>query len=179
MKKTMIIGCGGAGKSTLSNQLHQLSGVELIHLDQFFWEPGWVEVSKDKWVEVNKTILQKEQWIIDGNYGSTMDMRLAVADTIVFLDTPTLLRLYRIIKRWWQYRGQSRPDMTVDCPERISFEFLHYILLYNKTRRPSILRKLQKNRQTKNVYILRNQQDRQLFLRAYKAAHSNVENSGD
>ena len=90
----MIIGCGGSGKTTLAKKVQEITGLELIHLDQVFWNPGWVETTGQEWIDKNKQLLSKENWIMDGNYGSTMDMRLEQADTIVFMDTPTLSRLF-------------------------------------------------------------------------------------
>ncbi len=162
----MIIGCGGSGKSTLAKKLHKITGLELIHLDQVFWTPGWIELPREEWIEQNKKILaEKDSWIIDGNYGSTMDMRLEKADAIVFMDTPTYLRLFRVIKRMIKYFGKTRPDMQKDCPERIKLQFLHYILFYNKTRRPAILKKLRSLENEKNTFILRSGKEVQSFLR--------------
>ena len=73
-------------------------------------------------------MLAGERWIIDGNYGSTMPMRIARADTVVWLDYPTSLCLGRVFKRWWRYRGTARPDMTEGCPENLNLEFLLYVL---------------------------------------------------
>ena len=166
----MVIGCGGSGKSTLSNQLHQITGLELIHLDQIFWTPGWVEMSKEEWIEKNKKILaEKDSWIIDGNYGSTMDMRLEKADTIVFMDTSTVVRLFRAIYRGIKYFGKTRPDMPTDCPERTSLEFLHYILLYNRTRRPGILKKLKALKDQKNVFIISDKKSRLALIKKVAA----------
>lgn len=151
----MIIGCGGSGKSTLAKKLHDITGIELIQLDKLFWTPGWVELPREKWIEQNKKILaEKDSWIMDGNYGSTMDMRIEKADTIIFMDTPTLVRLFRVVKRYFNYFGKTRPDLPPDCPETITFGFLHYILLFNKTRRPNILKKLQMVEKEKNVFII-------------------------
>jgi adenylate kinase family enzyme len=156
MKRIMIIGCGGSGKSTLAKQIYHLTGLELIHLDQVFFKPGWVELEMEEWVEKNIELLQKEEWIIDGNYGSTMDMRLEKADTVIFMDTPTHIRLIRVLKRGIQYFGKTRPDMALNFPEKISLDFLRYILFYNKTRRPNILQKLKLFKKKKQVFILKN-----------------------
>ena len=160
----MIIGCGGSGKSTLAKHIQQRTGLELIHLDQVFWKPGWVNDPKEVWIEKNKNLLEKESWIMDGNYGSTMDMRMKKSDTIIFMDTPTWLRLYRVLKRGIIYYGKSRPDMPRDCPERLSIEFLHYILFYNKTRRPGILGKLKERKKGQQVYIFKKQVEINNFL---------------
>lgn len=164
----MIIGCGGSGKSTLAKQIRHMIGLELIHLDQVFYKPGWVELEKVEWIEKNIELLKKEEWIIDGNYGSTMGMRLEKADTIIFMDTPTHLRLLRVLKRGIQYFGKTRPDMASNCPERISLEFLLYILFYNKTRRPNILKKIKFYEKEKQVFTLKNKKDINSFLQNLK-----------
>lgn len=165
----MIIGCGGSGKSTLAKQIYYLTKLELIHLDQVFFKPGWIELEKEEWIEKNKELLKKEEWIIDGNYGSTMDMRLEKADTVIFMDTPTHVRLIRVLKRGIQYFGKTRPDMASGCPERVSIEFLRYILFYNKTRRPNILKKLKFYEKEKQVLILKNKKAINSFLQALKS----------
>jgi adenylate kinase family enzyme len=75
-------------------------------------------------------VLEQDRWIIDGNYGSSLPLRLSRADTVVWLDYPTHLCLWRVFKRWWQYRGHARPDMTEGCPENLNLEFLHYVLVF-------------------------------------------------
>ena len=76
MERIMIIGCGGAGKSTLARQLGEKLNLPVVHLDKLFWHPGWVESEK---AEIDEKILremQKDQWIIDGNYTRTLPQRL-------------------------------------------------------------------------------------------------------
>lgn len=151
----MIIGCGGTGKSTLSKRLHQITNIPLYHLDQYFWLPNWTEIDRTQWQEINKDIIQKESWIMDGNYGSTMDMRLKAADTVIFLNRPWYVSLSRVMLRTLKSYGRTRPDMTENCPERLEWKFFHYIMMYNKTRRPNILRKLDALPKNTAVYILK------------------------
>ena len=101
---------------------------------------------------------------MDGNYGSTMDARIREADSIIFLDYPTRVCLYGAIKRWWQYRGTTRPDMVADCPERLDWQFLHYIATYRLTRRPGIMRKLAAVKEEKQVFVLPNRKATNRFL---------------
>lgn len=128
MQRVLVIGSPGAGKSTLSHALAARTGLPLFHLDKLFWLPGWVERDRDEGRAELAKVLAGERWIIDGNYGSTMPMRVARADTVVWLDYPTWLCLGRVFKRWWQYRGTARPDMTEDCPENLNLEFLLYVV---------------------------------------------------
>jgi adenylate kinase family enzyme len=104
MKRVVVIGSGGAGKSTFSRRLHAATGLPLIHLDRLFWRPGWTEMPNEEWRATNEMLVKAEAWIIDGNYGGTMDVRLAAADTIIFLDLPRLVCLYRVLKRLAAYR---------------------------------------------------------------------------
>ena len=93
MKRVMVIGCGGAGKSTFSKKLGQLTGLEVIHLDQYYWKPNWEESDKEEWNQLATQLATKPSWIMDGNYGGTMDIRIARADTIIYLDFSTLKKI--------------------------------------------------------------------------------------
>ncbi len=85
MKKIVLIGSGGAGKSTLARQLGEVLKINVYHLDALFWKPNWVGVPKDDQRNIQNKLVEKEEWIIDGNYGGTMEIRLNAADTIIFL----------------------------------------------------------------------------------------------
>jgi hypothetical protein len=74
MKRIMVIGCCGSGKSTLSLKIQRITGLPLFHLDQYYWQPNWSEPSKEKWEKIVADLANKEEWIIDGNYGGTMDL---------------------------------------------------------------------------------------------------------
>lgn len=128
MQRILVIGSPGAGKSTLAHALKQRTGLPLFHLDKLFWLPGWVERDREEGRAELAGVLAQDRWIIDGNYGSVLPMRLERADAVVWLDYPTHLCFARVFKRWWQYRGRARPDMTEGCPENLNLEFLFYVL---------------------------------------------------
>lgn len=142
MKRIMIIGCSGAGKSTLARKIGQKTGLPVIHLDQAYWKANWTETPKTEWEPQVATMALQDKWVIDGNYGSSMDIRFQRADTVIFLDRSTLTCLWRITKRIIHYYGKSRPDMAEACKERFDLEFYHYVATFNLTRRPSILKRL-------------------------------------
>lgn len=143
MQRIAIIGSPGAGKSTLARQLSARLGLPVIHLDAAYWRPGWVETPKDDWEQTVRGLTQGESWIIDGNYSRTMDIRLAAADTIIYLDFPRHLCVWRVLKRAIQYRGRTRPDMGPGCPEKLADrDFLAWVWNYPSRSRPDTLQRL-------------------------------------
>ena len=117
MQRILIIGSCGAGKSTLAIALGKKLSFPVIHLDSHYWQPGWQETEEARWQKIQHELIQGESWIIDGNYGKTMDIRLAAADAIIWLDYNRYLCLWRVLRRYLQYPGKVRPDMGVECPK--------------------------------------------------------------
>lgn len=164
VKRIAIIGSSGAGKSTLARQLGSLLAIPVIHLDKLFWQSGWIQTPRDEWNTLQKQFVEQERWIMDGNYRSSLDMRLVAADTIIFLDFPVLLCLYRVLKRRFQYAGKSRPDMNEGCPERIDWGHVKWIWNYPRDGRVSAIQKIQKYSSGREIIILRNPKRVKQFL---------------
>jgi adenylate kinase family enzyme len=160
----MIIGSGGAGKSTLSRQLGEITAIEVFHLDKLFWKPGWESISRDELVKKIEDILKQSSWIIDGNYRSTMDIRLKEADTIIYLDFSFWLCLWGIIKRRFMYRKKTRCDITEGCREKIDLEFFLWVLNFRRKNRNEILQKINFNSNEKKVYIFKNRKEVAKFI---------------
>ena len=164
MKRLMVIGCCGSGKSTFSKKLQEITKLPLIHLDQCYWLPNWEEPGKESWSTIMIELVKNDKWIIDGNYGGTMNIRIERADTIIYLDYPTWKCLWRITKRILRYRGQVRPDMPTGCAERFDLDFYHYVATFNMRRRKGILRKLKKVEDEKQIFRLTNNKAIEKFL---------------
>jgi adenylate kinase family enzyme len=164
MKRVAIIGSGGSGKSTLALEIGRRLELPVYHLDKLFWSPNWTERPTPEWQELQKSLCAKLTWVMDGNYGGTMDIRLTACDTIIFLDMPRTLCLRRVTKRFFKYRGKARPDMTQGCEERLTREFLLWVWNYPKDRRPGILTRLETIKATKNVIVLKSPRAVQKFL---------------
>jgi adenylate kinase family enzyme len=169
MKKVLVIGSGGAGKSTFAARLAARTGLPLIHLDAVYWRPGWVETPKDAWRQSVERLVSEEAWLMDGNFGGTLELRLAACDTVIFLDLPRALCLWRVLLRRLRFLGRTRPDMSPGCPERLTWEFLQWIWTYPSARRPKLLARLEALRGEKNVVVLRSRREVEAFLVSAKA----------
>jgi adenylate kinase family enzyme len=142
MQRVIIIGPCGSGKSTLARELAPRLGLPLVHMDQLGWQAGWVETEKAELQARLAEAVAGERWLIEGNYGSTLAPRLERADTVIYLDFPIRLCLWRLIRRIITLRGQSRPEMPEGCPERFDAAFFWYVMTWNAGPRPRTEAKL-------------------------------------
>ncbi|MEA4831165.1 MAG: topology modulation protein [Oscillospiraceae bacterium] len=138
--KIILIGSGGSGKSTFAKQLGGVTGLPVIHLDNEFWRPGWVETPRDEWVEKQKQLISGEKWIIDGNYGGTLEMRFVAADLVIFLDINPVICVWSAARR----TGKKRSDLPQELTEPKIFskdfrEFAKWIWNYPKTGRNKVI----------------------------------------
>ena len=158
MKKIIVIGCPGSGKSTVSRALHNKTGIPLYHLDMMYWNADKTTVEKSVFLERLSVALEKDDWIIDGNYGSTMELRMAACDTVIFLDYPLDVCLDGIRER----RGKPRSDMPwIETEE--DAEFTEFIKNYNEQQKPKVLDLLEKY-SDRNIIILESREQADVFL---------------
>ena len=158
MKKIIVIGCPGSGKSTVSRALHNKTGIPLYHLDMMYWNADKTTVEKSVFLERLSTVLEKDEWIIDGNYSSTMELRMAACDTVFFLDYPLDVCLGGIKER----RGKPRSDMPwIETEE--DAEFIEFIKSYNEQQKPKVLELLKKY-SDKNIIVFKSREEADAFL---------------
>ena len=162
MKKVIVIGCPGSGKSTVSRTLHNKTGIPLYHLDMMYWNADKTTVEKSVFLERLSAVLEKDEWIIDGNYSSTMELRMVACDTVIFLDYPLDVCLDGIRER----RGKPRSDMPWIETEEDS-EFIEFIKNYNEQQKPKVLELLKKY-SDKNIIILESREQADAFLNGEK-----------
>lgn len=164
MNRVMVIGCGGAGKSTLARALGEKTGLPVVHLDQIWWAPGnWQHLGDAEFVERLTEEMEKPRWILDGNFNRTIELRLDACDTVIYLDYPRLVCLKGWLGRVIQNRGKARPDMAAGCTERLDLEFAKWIWNFNKTKRP-IYYELLSRAEGKQVVILKSRCQAERFL---------------
>lgn len=138
MKRVMVVGGPGSGKSTLAVKLAEITGLPVFHVDHIIHKPGWILRDDDESLKMAKSVEAKPRWIFEGVLSATYANRCARADTVVWLDLPVSLRLARIVKRWRQYRGQSRPDLPENCPEKLPADFLAFVVRTRNSAREEI-----------------------------------------
>lgn len=139
MRRICVIGCSGAGKSELAVRLGDVLDLPVVHLDRHFWRPGWEPSPRGEWWAFQEELVRGDAWILDGNYTSSLHIRLPRADTVVLLDYPRGVCLWRAVKRATLAWGR---EVAPGCPERLGrshVEFLRYIWRFPKETRPRVL----------------------------------------
>jgi adenylate kinase family enzyme len=162
MRRVAIIGPGGAGKSTFARRLGERTGLPVIHLDEHFWRPGWVPTPDDEWRETVTRLAAGDEWIIDGNYSRTLDVRARVADTVLLFDYAPVANLARALRR--SLANYGKEIQAPGCPEHLDIEFWTWILNYRRRSRPRVLEHLAARGPDCEVRVLRRPRDAERFL---------------
>ena len=165
MERVIIIGCGGAGKSTLARKLGEKTGLPVVHLDQIWWEPGnWKHMEREEFDVRLRLELEKPRWILDGNFNRTLEARLAQCDTAIYLDYPRLLCLKNWIGRVIQNWGHARADMAEGCNEWFDPEMAKWIWQFNSKNRNRYY-ELLNQAQGVQVHVFRSRRETEKFLK--------------
>jgi adenylate kinase family enzyme len=142
MKRVAVVGCPGAGKTVFCRELAKKNSLPVVHLDTYYLDeskPYYYARDRKAWLNKIKELVAKNKWIIDGNFGSTFKQRFARADTIIFLDYPRYLCVWRILKRRFEFRNKRRQEVPEDWQEKIDYEFLRYVWKFNRVSRPKVI----------------------------------------
>jgi adenylate kinase family enzyme len=140
IRKIAVIGCPGAGKSTLTVQLAEITGLPVVHLDTVYHQPEapfYAPERKSAWRAYMQTLVTGDAWIIDGNYQSTLPLRIDAADAVIFLDFPRWLCLWRVL--WRRLQQRAGRAAAGGNPEWLSLDFLRFIWTYRRQERAKIL----------------------------------------
>ncbi|MCO6450644.1 MAG: hypothetical protein J5I90_07620 [Caldilineales bacterium] len=154
MQRVLVIGSGGAGKSTFARRLAAFTRLPLYHLDRLFWHPNWTRTPEDTWQGVVQSLIATDRWIMDGNYGGTSSPRMRRADTIIWIDYSRFTCFRRAFWRGLSQFGRTREhDMAPGCAERLDPGFLSWVWNYNKRERPMLKRILRELPAGKRILI--------------------------
>jgi len=155
MRRILVIGSPGAGKSTLARRLAERLDLPLIHLDREYFGPGWLMPSRTEWREKVARLAARPEWVMDGNYASTFDLRMPRAHAVVWLDIPRWQCALSVFWRVARHYGRVRPDLGPGCPERFDWSFMRWIWSYPEQMREKTARLLERRKARQRVYVLR------------------------
>lgn len=168
MKRIVILGCAGCGKSTLASKLGKKLNIPVFHLDTIYWKANWQEEDKEVFVDKQRKMIENPAWILDGNYRDTLEMRVEPCDTVIYLDYPRRVAIFGIFKRYLQYRNKQRDSIAEGCKEKIDRSFFKWVWNFKKNAKPRIFEKLKKYENTKNILIFKNRKQLNKFLKEHQ-----------
>ena len=168
MNRIVIIGCGGAGKTFLSNLLSKKTGLPVYHLDLISYEDNWKEVEHEILKKRHTDLIKKDKWIIDGMLLQQLPDRLTRSDLVIFLDYAPWRNIYGALKRLIVDYGKIRPDTPKGCTESFDFHFLLYLLSFHKNVRPKLHKILENPDNKCSIMIFKNRNETQKWLDSYE-----------
>jgi adenylate kinase family enzyme len=148
-----IIGCGGSGKSHLARELGASLGITPVHLDTVYYDKDWNPLPKDQFAALQRDLVSAPRWVIDGNYASSLPIRLAAADTVIFLDLPARTCLWGIAQRRLRHGGGQH--QAIGVYDRITWGFVRYILGYRRSMAPRVRALITRHAAEAEVIVLR------------------------
>lgn len=137
----------------------------VYHLDIYFWKPGWIETPRSDCEQIARQLVSNDKWIIDGNFNGTFHIRFDSADTIIFLDFNRYVCVYHCLKRYFRYRGKTRPDLPEGCNESLDYKFYKWVWNFAKKDKAIIMTALDSIKDSKKIIILNNKKDTDKFIR--------------
>lgn len=164
MQRILVIGCSGGGKSTLARALGRRFNLPVVHLDVLFWKPGWVESAYEEFRPKVAAAVAEDRWVIDGNYSRTFDLRLPRAETIVWVDQPRRVCLWRAFRRSLTQFGRNRADLAPGCPEKFDFGFYRFIWNFKRTHDAMMVEALARDAAHARVFRLRSDAEILAFM---------------
>jgi adenylate kinase family enzyme len=168
LRNILIVGCPGGGKSTLAEQLSQITGLRVIYMDHIYWKPGWVLRSQEEITALITKEIERDGWICEGNNAQTFSLRVPKAQMLIWLDLPRRTCLWRIIKRTLKYYGKTRESSPQGCPERFDWDFFKLIWNYNKASGPRLKKLFQETEGQLERVHLKSANEVSLFIDAMK-----------
>lgn len=158
------MGSAGSGKSTLAKELRDILDLEVIHLDAKFHKENWNARTKEEQIPIHDKIMEKSNWIVEGNWTATINKRIEDADMVVYLNFNLFVCLYRIIKRFKINKGTVRDDSAEGCVEKLDFEFINYVIYYHLFKKKIINKFLKLNVLKKPLVIINSKKEKGKFL---------------
>ena len=171
-KRILVLGSPGSGKSIFSKKLSAFIGLPLYHMDDLYWEKCWRRPDPNKFLSILSTVIESEYWMLDGNYVSSLELRLQRADAVVFLDISTyqclisvLLRsLHRFIGDRATLPAQIRDDVTYTPKLSFNFSFIKKVITFKHNIHPDMFRMFSQVTPRVHITIFHSRHDAHHFL---------------
>ena len=160
MKKVIVIGCPGSGKTTFSEKLQKQTGLPLYYLDAIWHKPDKTHIPREEFDQRISEIFVTPEWIIDGNYNRTIEMRLKECDTVFLFDLPTEVCLQGATERI----GKGRYDLPW-LETELDPEFEEFIKDFAKTSLPQIYELIDKYKDGKNIVVFKSREETGEYLK--------------
>lgn len=165
MDRIAIIGCGGSGKSRVARELGRMLGIMPVHLDGLYYDQDWQPLDTEQFAALQRELVAAPRWVIDGSYASSLLIRLAPADTVIFLDLPATACLWSIAQRRLRHRGGHRAATGIH--DRITWNFIRYILGYRKHMAPRVQRLIAEHTGDSRVIVLHSRRAIRQYLTSF------------
>ena len=162
MRRIVVVGTYGAGKSTLAAELGRLLQIPVHHLDALRWDDGWKLRPQDEWEALLERLVAEDAWIADGNFERTLPVRLDRADTIVLLDAPLPRSFWRTVRR--RLSRAERPDLAPGLEEKLNLALVRLFVRYRREVRPQLRELVRSHATGRQVIVLRRPNDVRTFL---------------
>lgn len=170
MRKVAIVGCGGSGKSYVARELGKILDAPVTHLDAAFYDDEWSELPKEKFAELQRELVAQPSWVIDGNYNSTLQIRLEACDTVVLMDVSTIAALFGIFSRQIRHGAGHKGN---GVHNRIHWGVIKYVATYRRKMRPRVMSKIEQFAASRaEVVLLANRRQTRSWLRKAAGKHS-------
>lgn len=166
-RRILILGNAGSGKSTLACKIGELYNLPVIHLDAHFFGPNWRTPNPQHWHKKLSQLIQKDTWVMDGHRNHLL-MRVERAEVVIYLDFPTGVCLWRILKRRFM-RSASRAGRPSHCLDRLTWAFLWYVVTFNRKRK-QMLETLRQSREGRKIYVVKGRAQMQQFEKTFLRA---------
>lgn len=163
MKKVIVIGCPGSGKTTFAEKLNKYTGLPLYYLDAIWHKPDKTHIPREEFDQRITEVFATPEWIIDGNYNRTIEIRLKECDTVFLFDLPPEVCIQGATDRL----GKGRYDLpwleTEPDPE-----FMRFIEEFPQTTLPKIYELIEKYKEGKHIVIFKSREEADEYINKIK-----------
>lgn len=169
MNRVAIVGACGSGKSHVAREFGRILNVPVTHLDDIYFDDAWNTLPRKEFAAAQHELVAAPRWVIDGNYNSTLDIRLRACDTVVMMDVPTWAALRGVLSRQVRHGAGQHPSGIYN---RINWSVITYVLTYRRRMRPQVLAKISEFAGDKNVVFLTSRSRARRWLEQVTASRS-------